>query len=317
MSQIINTLGNVSEEAKQYYDRNLLERAKQNQVFFAGGQIRSIGKNAGNQVSYRRFEALSLTTTALTEGVTPAGVAADVTEITGTVAQYGNFINYSDQIDLMGIDPFVTEMTDVLGQNGGESIDAIIRAELVTGTSVQYATGSSRGAQAASNVITTTLIRKAVRNLGRNNARPFRGQKGDNGQGGFYMGVIHPSAWYDLTGENTVQNVVTYSDPSKFYTWEFKELLGVFWIVTTLAPVFTGEGSGGADVYGTLIFGANAYGVTNIGGTGKMETKIKPLGSAGSSDPLDQRGSIAWKSYQLPKILNNNFMTRIEHGVTA
>jgi N4-gp56 family major capsid protein len=88
-------------------------------------------------------------------------------------------------------------------------------------------------------------------------------------------------------------------------------------IQSTLAPVFTGQGSGGADVYGTLIAGQHAFGVVDVGGTGKFNTYVKQVGSGGTSDPLDQRGTIGWKSVFVSKILNDNFMVRIEHGATV
>jgi len=38
---------------------------------------------------------------------------------------------------------------------------------------------------------------------------------------------------------------------------------------------------------------------------------IKPLGSAGTADPLNQRATSGWKATFVAKILNNAFMTRI------
>lgn len=312
-----NTLTNVTAQNKEFYDRNLLMRAKENLVFHGFGQQRSLPKRNGGSISFRRFNALSKVTTQTSEGITPVGAAASVTEVTVSVGCYGNFVNYTDKIDYLALDPFVTEMTDVLGQNGGESVDEITRNELVTGTSVLYATGAARSAQSAANPITSDLVGKAVRNLRANNCKPYQGTSGKNGMGGMYIGVIHPYVFDSLIGDSTVEQTFQYSDPQKLYNYELPVYKGVAWYISTIAPVFAGEGSGGADVYGTIIFGKEAYGVPNIAATGKMISIIKPIGSAGSDDPLDQRGSIAWKSWQAPKILNNNFMTRIECGAPA
>ncbi len=312
-----DTLATLAPEAKAFYDRNLLDRALPILGLSKAGQARNIPKNGGNQISYRRFNTISTVTTALTESVTPAAAALSVTEVTGTVQQYGNYVQMSDAIQLLGIDRVLVEATDVLGENAGQSVEEIQRAEVVTGTSVLYATGSARNQQSASNPLTLTLVRKAVRTLMSNDAVPFYGDKDDMGQGGMYLGWIHPRAWYDLTGDTTVLNTFTYSDPEKLYTLKIPHIGQVAWMISTKAPVFAGLGSGNADVYGTLIFGKNAFGVTNVGGTGKFETVAKPLGSAGTADPLNQRSTAGWKSYQLPKILNNNFFTRIEAGVSA
>jgi len=313
-----DTLGSLSQEAKAFYDKNLLERALPILGLAKGGQARSLPANSGNQISYRRFNQLSTATTALTESVTPTAAALSVTEITGTVQQYGNYVQISDAIDMLAIDPVVAEATDVLGENAGQSIEEIIRAELVSGTSVIYP-GSvvSRATVAAANVMTLAQIRKAVRTLMTNDAQPFYGDRDETGQGGLYFGYVHPRVWFDITGDTTVLNTFTYSDPEKLYTMKLPNLAQVAWIISTKAPVFTGAGASGADVYGTFIFGKDAFGVVNVGGTGKFQTIVKPLGSAGSADPLEQRATVGWKAFQLPKILNNNFMVRLESAVSA
>ena len=75
--------------------------------------------------------------------------------------------------------------------------------------------------------------------------------------------------------------------------------------------IYPGEGAAsGKPVYSTLVLGDNAYGVTDPNGT--LENITKPLGSAGSADPLNQRSTMGWKSYHAAKILVNEYMVRIE-----
>ncbi|MEB3286173.1 MAG: N4-gp56 family major capsid protein [Vampirovibrionales bacterium] len=312
-----DTFSTLSQEAKSFYDRKLLSRAMPILGMTRAAQQRNILKNSGNQVEYRRFNTLSTSTVALTEAVTPSAASLSIGTVTGTVAQYGNYVQISDALDLMAIDPIITEATDLLGENAAQSIEEIVRSELVTGTSVVYATGSARDEQAATNPITLSLVRKAVRTLMVNDAVPFDSGRDESGFGGLYIGFIHPRQWYDLLGDTAVQNVFTYSDPEKLYTMKAPILGQVAWVVTTKAPVFAEEGALEADVYGAIICGQNAFGVVDVAGTGRFQTIAKPLGSAGSADPLDQRASVGWKSFQLPKILNNNFMIRIESGVSA
>ena len=74
-------------------------------------------------------------------------------------------------------------------------------------------------------------------------------------------------------------------------------------------------GSGGIDVHGTLIIAKHFYATTAINGEA-MKNIIKPLGSAGTADPLDQRSTSGWKATFVAKILNENFAVRIEHAVS-
>ena len=134
-----------------------------------------------------------------------------------------------------------------------------------------------------------------------------------------YLGLIHPTVWYDLITDTKVENTFSYSDPKKQYKWQLDELGGVAWIVTDMAAVFEAAGAGSptaANVYATHIIGQEAYGSPNVFGTGKFETIVKQLGSAGTADALNQRGTIGWKSHLAPVILNNNFMARIETGAS-
>lgn len=86
---------------------------------------------------------------------------------------------------------------------------------------------------------------------------------------------------------------------------------------TSFSLVPTGGGNG-VDVHSTLIYGENAAGAVELGGHGKnVETIIMPPGSGGASDPLKQRGTIAWKVNGFAAtILQDGWMIRLEHAVT-
>ena len=78
------------------------------------------------------------------------------------------------------------------------------------------------------------------------------------------------------------------------------------------AVIYPGEaGAEGRDVYGTLIMGANAYGVTEVTGGG-LQHIVKQLGSAGTADPLNQRATAGWKAIKVAERLVENYMIRLE-----
>ena len=80
--------------------------------------------------------------------------------------------------------------------------------------------------------------------------------------------------------------------------------------------IYPGEaGAQGRDVYATLVFGENAYGTTEITGGG-LELIVKQLGSAGTSDPLNQRATVGWKATKVTVRLVEAFMVRIETAST-
>ena len=70
-----------------------------------------------------------------------------------------------------------------------------------------------------------------------------------------------------------------------------------------------GGGVNGEPVYSTVILGKNAFGTA---GDKTVEVINKSLGSAGTADPLNQRGTVGWKGYRFFKILEQTKMLRIE-----
>ena len=83
------------------------------------------------------------------------------------------------------------------------------------------------------------------------------------------------------------------------------------------AIIYPGEaGNEGRDVYATLIFGENAYGTTALA-DGGLEHIVKQLGSAGSSDPLNQRATVGWKATKVTVRLVEAFMIRIETAASV
>lgn len=92
------------------------------------------------------------------------------------------------------------------------------------------------------------------------------------------------------------------------------------WIKTNVAEIHpSGGGASNATVYSTLVYGQNAYGDVVLDDNGRnVQVFVHLPGSAGSEDPLHQRGTISWKVNGFTcVILQDAFMVRIEHGATA
>ncbi len=71
-------------------------------------------------------------------------------------------------------------------------------------------------------------------------------------------------------------------------------------------------GDGGVDgepIYSTIILGKDAFGTS---GDDTVEMINKALGSAGTADPLNQRGTYGWKGYYFTMILEQMRLIRVE-----
>ncbi len=86
--------------------------------------------------------------------------------------------------------------------------------------------------------------------------------------------------------------------------------------ITVEAGVTIYPGEGGKDgcaVYGSIMFGRDAYGRVELSG-GAMEMIVKSKGSAGTADPLNQRSTVGWKAAHAAAILYPERLLRIETG---
>lgn len=306
----LNTYGGLSKQQKEFYDRTLLKRLLPNLVFLNHGQKRSIPKNEGATVNFRRFNRLSPATEPLTEGVTPSGSKLDITEVKAVIEGYGDYVVISDLLDMAGIDPVATETVEVQGEQAAETLDIVVRDVVAKGTNVYYVGGGdSRDEVGVSHKLTGTEIRRIRKIMARNNVKPVPGA-------GAYLAFIHPDIAHDIMGDPSWTNANQYAGSTKIFNGEIGKLYGVRFIETTLAPVWPGAGAGDpgeeADVYGVIVIGANAYGVPDIAGSSKPETIIKNLGSGGTSDPLNQRSTCGWKAYLATARLDELCILRVE-----
>jgi N4-gp56 family major capsid protein len=216
----------------------------------------------------------------------------------------------------------LTEANSVLAQQAGNTLDQLARDVMIAGTTVQYAsTAVARTDIMAAMKLNLAEVQEAVRTLKQNNADKIT-EMIDPSDGvntspvdAAYIGFVHPNTTYDLKNATGFIRVEQYGQ-RKALPGEVGTLDEVRFIESTNAKVFTGAVASSADVYATPIIGADFYAQSRVAGEA-MRNIIKPLGSAGSADPLDQRQTTGWKAAFVPVRLNEAFAVRIEHCVTA
>lgn len=232
-----------------------------------------------------------------------------------------DYVTLTDKLVFTTLDPVLAETAELLGTQYADTIDQLTRNILAAGTTIQYAsTATARNEVSSAMKITKAEVQEAVRTLKENIARKITSQV--NPSTGFntsplppcFIGIVHPRTTYDLKNIAGFVRVEEYGQKAAM-EGEVGTLDEVRFIETTNAKKFASAGAGSIDVYGTLIIGADAYGITRISGEA-IKNIIKPLGSAGSADPLNQRQTSGWKATFVAKILNQAWLLRLEHAVT-
>jgi N4-gp56 family major capsid protein len=305
----INTgTGSVATKPQAFYDKLLLKtlrfRSFDHERF---AQTRPMPRNAGDTINFRKIGVLAPALTPLSEGVTPTGNSATITAISATTAQYGDFIEFSDRVDFQMVDPIVAEYTKEQGVQASETKDTLVRDELHGGSNVIYAASRvSRATLAVGDKPTVDLFRKAALTLKKNKVKPAAGGK--------YVVFISPDTTFDLLDDAKFIKAYEIAQNNKpFIDGEVADVYGIKFVEVENWKVFTGAGASGANVHSSVMVGEEAYGVTKINGEGDVKTIIKPLGSSGTSDPLNQRQTIGWKiNAFVAKRLKEEAIMRIE-----
>jgi len=257
--------------SKAAYDRMAYFALRPELYFDAAADIQPTHQSMpGASVAFTIVNDLPIQAAALTETTDVSTVALSDSQVTLTLAEYGNAVLTTAKLrgtSYVDIDPIVA---NVVGYNAGVSIDTIARAALDQGTNVQYASGlgattlqsaiTTRAGVTASSTLSSLDIRVARARLRSQNVPTF---------GGMYVGYIHPDLVADLQGESISGSNVqgwraphVYAQPGEIWTGELGAYEGVRWIETPRAPVFQGAGASSTNVYGTMILGRQALAKT-------------------------------------------------------
>jgi N4-gp56 family major capsid protein len=304
-----STVG-VSPTLRLFLEKKLLERLVPVFTHAMDGYTRGIPSDNGKTISFRRRNHLNPTTAsayALTEGVTPSALTPSTDEIQITPLQYGGWIDAYDVAEAISYDPLMQADIEDLGDFNGQVLDISVRESIVTGTNVVRAAGrTSRITVAAGDVIDDATMKKAVAFLTNKNAPRF--------SDGYYHGIFPALAIYDLFGTDAYKFPSYYQNQSDMKKGKVSELWGVKFMFTSLAKIFTGTGASGIDVACGLIYGPGAYGTPNIPAL-DQKVIIKAIGSSGSADALDQRGSRGTKATMGSAILDQSKIIRVEFAL--
>lgn len=302
----------LTEEMSTYYEKVFLARAEYEYIFSQGAQMRTQPANDGKTVVFTRHTPLATATTALTEGLNPAEVSLTATNVSATLAEYGNTVKISRFLSLTSIDAGNKEKIEVIGQNMGETIDELTRNELFTGATAQLAGGKSALTDVAiTDVLSVSELRKAIRTLKVNKARRYQDRSGA------WMGKLGPYTSYDLTSDSTFMSADIYgSNAEKLYNGELGRILSTRLVESPNQYESVNAGLSNADIFSNFIHGADAFGCIDLVGD-KPQLYIIPHDKIDSGNPAGRFSTVAWATSYVSKTLNANWLINIKTGATS
>lgn len=330
----LTTTSIVPAPVQTYYDRLLLHRAL---PYLHHGMVadrRSIKKRMGDIIKFRRYETLGQSLAPLVEGSPPAGRQLTYTDVTQPIQQWGDFVPLTDFIEMVIQDAILNETNKLLGEQSGQIIDQLNREEWAAGTVVQYGgTATTRtDITATTHLVTTGALDKVIRTLEDANASYFTQminatvKIGTTAIAPSFWGICSPAVHHTLHGLSGWHDVWDYSSTGPILPGEVGAYRNIRFLMSTQAKRYLGGGDtavgavqstgGVADVHAILVFGQHAVASVPMEGA-SLQNIIKPKGSAGTADPLDQVSTSGWKHTGARKRTNETFMVRLEVAVAS
>lgn len=332
----ITTYGDISPRTAAYAAVQLLERGQYLLVTERFGQAKPLPKKHTQTVKFRRYESLARATSPLAEGITPAGQKLTKTDITAILQQYGDLVTITDVIRDTHEDPVLQEAVDIAGEQIAETIECIRIAVLKAGSTVFYANGVASRSLVNSTVRAGDL-RLVVRYFHKMKARTISkivkasASISTEPVAPAYFAMCHTDLLSDLRDTPGFVPIEQYSSSDSAMAGEVGKIETIRFICTPLFEPFLASGVSGttflsngvapsaaaaADVYPIIITADNAYGIIPLQGEGAVTpTVINPTPT--KSDPLGQRGSVGWKTWQTACILQQSWLARYEVACTA
>lgn len=274
-----------------YYEKKLLQTLEPRLVFYQLGKKQKLPKGMGKQVKWLRYSAIAGSTTALTEGAPPSELSVSTSNVTATIAQYGEFAKVTDMLSDTAIDPVLENLAERFGRASAKVIEKLIIAELDSGAAVQRVNNRANDAAIVAGDVLNhkELIEAKIR---------MQSDYIDAHESGDFVAVIHPLAQFDLqvdTQTGAWLDIQKSVDNKPLLNGEIGRMYGMRFLTSDHCTTEADAGAGGTvDVLSNYVVGEEAFGVVELGGD-SVKMFRKGLGSAGTADPLDQISTVGYK----------------------
>lgn len=325
----------------------ILGHAMPVEVLSLGCKMKPFPKNAGDNISYRRWLPYGATSSTantqnrpsataaahiLSEGVTPTADQLTPVDVNVQLQQYGCLYSYSDKTAELYEDDIPEEMKTQTGERMGLVREMIRYGSLKACTNVMYSGGTSR--VTVDEPISLSILRRMTKTLKRNHAKKK-------------TRILAPSPNYDTSAVDAgylvfvstdaqpdVEDLPGYVPVAKYGTRSpinENEIGSVGEYRFILSPELTAYADSGAsvgttglvstsassiDVYPFIVMGEEAAFDVALRGANSFKVTHLPHTQTDKADPLGQRGYVGASFWDAVLVTNQGWMGVIEAGVT-
>lgn len=334
MSQYTGTTyGDISPRIGIHAVAKMLTTAKPQLTFEKYAKVETVPKKKGLAIKFRRPNKFPTATTPLQEGVTPAPSTLSYEDVSVNLAQYGNWVTFTDVIEEVHEDPVLMDISEQSGDQIALTKERLLWGMLRGGTNVQFSGGDTQRSDVEVPLDLDDL-RAAVRNLKNNHAKMITKvlkastNVATEPVSASYVAFGHTNLEKDFRDMPTFVPAEKYASGSTINEYEIGKVENVRVILTNHAEPFYAAGSTNVtgvlsrdgvnvDVYPVVVVGEESYGCTFLSGTSVQMGVKQPKIASGDMDPLGQRGYLAWKMWFACLILNQSWIVRVEAAASA
>jgi N4-gp56 family major capsid protein len=326
------TYGDVSPRVGIVAVAKMLARVEPILVLEKWAMVTPLPKNKGDTIKWRRIRPLAVSTTNLTEGVTPPASQLQYDDITTQIGQYGGWIQITDKIQDLHEDRVLDDSMTALADQAASTKEMIIWGILRAGTQVLYSNGVSRAS--VNTPLDLDICRAGVQTLKRNHAKKITSRLAPGPNiasepvNTSFVAFAHVDLERDFRECNSFVSVEKYSQQKPLdEEWEIGKIEELRIILSPQLTPFLAAGSStlqgmisqngvNVDVYPIVIVGKEAFGTVPLKGASVVEMAVKNPKMGEPGDPTGQRGHVAWKMWYQAVRLNEQWMVRLEVAAT-
>ena len=253
-----NTTGSASlaHLASIFYKKKGLDRLQKKFLFREACMADQIPKMSGRTCQWFRYSNLAASTTPTTEGTVGTSQSMTSKIVSATVSQYTSFITVSDLLEDTAIDPIVTSASELLGYQGGLTVDTITRTIIDN----EFAS-CTLTAQGTYNKVAD--LRNARSQLQAVDVEPMAD--------GNFLAIAHPFTTYDIVNDPSaggLADIRKYTNPAVLNTYDDRGTITVVAGCKLIESTNVLITAGSPNTYAMYIVGKNAIGAVDLEGRG-------------------------------------------------
>lgn len=311
MADNVTSTSIITPAVNAYFQKLLLVRNKPKLIHALFADHHDLPAGHGKTIVMRRYAALPTRTAEVLEGVTPDGDTLSKQDIRATVAQYMGWILITDVLEFTCENRILNVGVSELNNQMYRTEDELMRNVLVSTASCITA---SHGEPAVTDLNADDL--EIVANtLDNSDASPVAPQIDASPRVGTapieasYWAMMHTELKRDFRRCTGFIKPSEYARQTGILQAEIGNVAEVRGLASSIAHK---EGSAtepfpatAGTYYYIAIVAKHAYGIVDLK-KANARLILHPKGSAGSSDPGDQRQTAAWKFMNVCRIKNDN-----------